>query len=148
MAAMKFGFGQALTRKEDDALLRGAGHYVADFSRQAAACTRWCCARRTRMRAFGFTDLAKARAMPGVRLVLTADDIADLGPLPTPGIIPDVPIDYCRSIRSWRATSCATSAMRLPLSSPIRWKTREMPPRRSTIDWQALPHVDRCHCRA
>ena len=29
---MKFGFGQALTRKEDDALLRGAGRYVADVA--------------------------------------------------------------------------------------------------------------------
>ena len=27
MAAMKFGFGQALTRKEDDPLLRGAGRW-------------------------------------------------------------------------------------------------------------------------
>ena len=29
---MKFGFGQAVTRKEDDALLRGQGHYIADFA--------------------------------------------------------------------------------------------------------------------
>jgi len=29
---MKFGFGQPLTRKEDDALLRGAGRYVADVA--------------------------------------------------------------------------------------------------------------------
>lgn len=27
---IKFGIGQAVTRKEDDRLLRGAGHYVAD----------------------------------------------------------------------------------------------------------------------
>ena len=30
--AMKFGFGQALTRKEDDPLMRGAGRYVADVA--------------------------------------------------------------------------------------------------------------------
>jgi hypothetical protein len=30
MTAMKFGFGQAMKRKEDDALVRGAGCYVAD----------------------------------------------------------------------------------------------------------------------
>ena len=30
--------------------------------------------------------------MPGVRLVLTAADIAELGPLPTPGVLPDVDI--------------------------------------------------------
>ena len=29
---MKFGFGQPLTRKEDDPLLRGAGRYIADVS--------------------------------------------------------------------------------------------------------------------
>ena len=29
---MKFGVGQALRRKEDDALLRGAGRYVADYA--------------------------------------------------------------------------------------------------------------------
>ena len=32
---MKFGFGQPLTRKEDDALLRGAGRYVADVAPEA-----------------------------------------------------------------------------------------------------------------
>jgi len=30
MPPSKFGFGAAVTRKEDDALLRGAGRYVAD----------------------------------------------------------------------------------------------------------------------
>ena len=34
---------------------------------------------------FSFGDLAAVRAMPGVRLVLTAPDVADLAPLPTPG---------------------------------------------------------------
>ena len=29
---MKFGFGQPVTRKEDEALLRGAGRYVGDFA--------------------------------------------------------------------------------------------------------------------
>ena len=36
MATMKFGFGQPLTRKEDDALLRGAGTYIADVAPQGA----------------------------------------------------------------------------------------------------------------
>src|SRR5947207_6074591 len=30
--AMKFGIGQPITRKEDEALLRGAGRYVADHA--------------------------------------------------------------------------------------------------------------------
>ena len=29
---MKFGVGQSLERKEDDALLRGRGRYVADYA--------------------------------------------------------------------------------------------------------------------
>ncbi len=32
---MKFGFGQSLTRKEDDPLLRGAGRYIADIAPEA-----------------------------------------------------------------------------------------------------------------
>ena len=70
--AMKFGFGQPLTRKEDDALLRGAGRYVADVAPDGAlhavvlrsphAHARFRIARSRR---------ACAR-MPGVRLVLTA----------------------------------------------------------------------------
>ena len=52
---MKFGFGQALTRKEDDALLRGAGRYVADVAPATPRCTRSCCARRTRMPASAST---------------------------------------------------------------------------------------------
>ena len=32
MAQLKFGVSQALTRKEDDALLRGAGRYVSDYT--------------------------------------------------------------------------------------------------------------------
>src|SRR5262249_35188787 len=41
---------------------------------------------------FRVKDPARIRAMPGVRLVLTADDISALGPLPTPGVVPDVDI--------------------------------------------------------
>ena len=36
---MKFGFGEAVTRKEDDALLRGQGRYVADVAPGATSAT-------------------------------------------------------------------------------------------------------------
>ena len=91
MAAMKFGFGQALTRKEDDPLLRGAGRYIADVSPQGAL--HAVVLRSTHAHAkFRIADLAAVKAMKGVRLVLTGADTAHLGPLPTPGVLPDVDI--------------------------------------------------------
>jgi len=86
---MKFGFGQALTRKEDDTLLRGSGRYVADVSPSSTLHAVVLRSSHAHAR-FMITDLARVRAMPGVRLVLTAADLAELGPLPTPGVIPDV----------------------------------------------------------
>jgi carbon-monoxide dehydrogenase large subunit len=88
---MKFGTGQAVARKEDDPLLRGTGRYVSDF---APAGALYAVVLRSPHAHAGFrmTDLATARAMPGVRLILTADDIADLGPLPCRGMPPDVDI--------------------------------------------------------
>ena len=89
MTAMKFGFGQALTRKEDDPLLRGAGCYVADVA--PAGSLHAVVLRSPHAHArFRFLDLDKARALPGVRLILTGEDVRDLGPLPTPGVLPDV----------------------------------------------------------
>lgn len=92
MAAMKFGFGQALTRKEDDPLLRGAGQYVSDVPVPGAL--HAVVLRSTHAHAtFGIADLGGVRKMKGVRLVLTGTDTAHLGPLPTPGLIDGVDID-------------------------------------------------------
>ena len=88
---MKFGFGQPLTRKEDDTLLRGAGRYIADV--EPAASLHAVVVRSPHAHArFRIGDLGRVRAMPGVRLVLTAADIGHLGSLPTPGVLPDVEI--------------------------------------------------------
>ena len=88
---MKFGFGQPLTRKEDDALLRGAGCYVADVA--PAATLHAVVLRSPHAHArFSIHELDRVRAMPGVRLVLTAAEVAELGPLPTPGVLPGVDI--------------------------------------------------------
>src|ERR1700726_4526266 len=81
MQPMKFGVGQPVLRKEDDALLRGNGHYVGDYA--PAGLLHATVLRSPHAHAqFRVTDVAAARAMPGVQLVLTADDIADLGALP------------------------------------------------------------------
>ena len=89
---MKFGISQAVTRKEDDAFLRGAGRYVADLvppgtCRAVVLRSPHAHARRKRL------DADAARAMPGVRLILTAEDVAELGPLPCFGIPPGQTID-------------------------------------------------------
>src|SRR6267154_496669 len=87
--AMKFGISQPLTRKEDDALLRGAGRYVADVAPAGALAA--VVLRSPHAHAeFRVTDVARARALPGVRLVLLADDIAELGAMPCTGVPPDV----------------------------------------------------------
>jgi carbon-monoxide dehydrogenase large subunit len=84
----KFGFGQPLKRKEDDALLRGAGRYIADVMPDGAL--QAVVLRSPHAHAkFSIRDLARVRAMRGVRLVLTGADVADLAPLPTPGVIPE-----------------------------------------------------------
>ena len=139
MTAMKFGFGQAMTRKEDDVLLRGAGHYVADFT--PAGSLHAVVLRSPHAHArFHFADLGKARALPGVRLVLTADDVADLGPLPTPGMIPDLPTvvpaypilarDVVRHVGDAVAFIVADTLNQAKDAAEA-----------ISIDWQPLPHV-------
>ena len=72
---MKFGFGQPLTRKEDDPLLRGAGRYIADVSPTKPLQAAVIRSPHAHAR-FRIGDLARVRTMPGVRLVLTAADIS------------------------------------------------------------------------
>src|SRR5260370_3015601 len=91
MQPTKFGFGQPVLRKEDDALLRGNGRYVADHAPAGALHATVLRSPHAHAR-FRVTDVAAVRAMPGVRLVLTAEDIADLGPLPCQAAIPDTTI--------------------------------------------------------
>jgi len=91
MQPMKFGVGQPMLRKEDEALLRGKGHYVGDYA--PAGLLHATVLRSPHAHArFRIADLAAVRAKPGVRLVLTAEDIADLGPLPCMIELPDTKI--------------------------------------------------------
>jgi carbon-monoxide dehydrogenase large subunit len=136
---MKFGFGQPLTRKEDDALLRGAGCYVADVA--PAATLHAVVLRSPHAHArFGLEDLDRVRTMPGVRVVLTSAEVADLGPLPTPGVLPDVDIkipvypilakDVVRHVGDAVAFVVADSlAAAKDAAEAI------------AVDWQPLPHV-------
>ena len=80
MAPIKFGVGQSVLRKEDDALIRGKGHYTDDFAPQAAL--HALVLRSPHAHAKYSIDASRARALPGVALILTAEDVSDLGDLP------------------------------------------------------------------
>jgi aerobic carbon-monoxide dehydrogenase large subunit len=80
MQALKFGFGQSVLRKEDDPLLRGAGRYIGDVAPRETLHAS--VLRSPHAHARFHIDAAKARAMPGVRLVLTGAETDDLGVLP------------------------------------------------------------------
>lgn len=79
--SVKFGVGQPVRRKEDEAFLRGQGRYVGDVTPEGVLHGFVLRSPRPHAR-FRVTDLEAARASPGVRLVLTHDSIRDLGTLP------------------------------------------------------------------
>jgi carbon-monoxide dehydrogenase large subunit len=80
MAPIKFGVGQSVLRKEDDALIRGKGRYTDDHAPSAAM--HALVLRSPHARAKFTIDAARARGLPGVALILTPDDVKDLGGLP------------------------------------------------------------------
>jgi carbon-monoxide dehydrogenase large subunit len=79
-APIKFGVGQSVLRKEDDALIRGKGRYTDDHAPQASL--HALVLRSPHAHATYTIDVSRARGLPGVALVLTADDVKDLGNLP------------------------------------------------------------------
>ncbi|MEW6643555.1 MAG: xanthine dehydrogenase family protein molybdopterin-binding subunit [Pseudomonadota bacterium] len=89
MAPIKFGVGHSVRRKEDDAFIRGLGHYTADHSLPSVL--HALVLRSPHAHARFKLDAAKARALPGVAAVLTAEDTADLGGLPCLFNLPDEP---------------------------------------------------------
>src|SRR5271170_6280179 len=80
MAPVKFGVGQSVFRKEDDALIRGKGRYTDDFALSQAS--HALVLRSPHAHAKFTIDTASARSLPGVALILTADDVSDLADLP------------------------------------------------------------------
>ena len=136
---MKFGFGQPLTRKEDDPLLRGAGRYIADVSPTKPLQAVVIRSPHAHAR-FRIGDLARVRTMPGVRLVLTAADISTLGPLPTPGVLPDVAItipDY--PILAKDVVRHVGDAVAFVVADSL--DAAKDAAEAVEIEWQQLPHV-------
>src|SRR6201991_4783989 len=79
MAPIKFGVGQSVLRKEDDALIRGKGRYTDD---PAPATLHALMLRSPHAHAKFTVDATRARGLPSVATILTADDVKDLGGLP------------------------------------------------------------------
>ena len=79
-APIKFGVGQSVLRKEDDALIRGKGRYTDDHAPQASL--HALVLRSPHAHAKFTIDASRARGLPGVAAILTAEDVEDLGSLP------------------------------------------------------------------
>src|SRR5215510_11054080 len=137
--AMKFGFGQPLKRKEDDPLLRGAGRYIADVGPEEPFHAVMVRSPHAHAR-FRIINLEHVREMPGVRLVLTASDIPALGPLPTPGVVPDVDIKVPNyPILAKDIVRHVGDALPFVMADSI--DAAKDAAEALQIDWQALPHV-------
>ncbi len=89
MAPVKFGIGQSVRRKEDDAFIRGKGRYTDDHAPSEALHALML--RSPHAHAKYKIDASRARGLPGIGLILTAADVADLGGLPCLFNLPDNP---------------------------------------------------------
>jgi carbon-monoxide dehydrogenase large subunit len=84
---MTFGFGQGLKRVEDEVLITGHGRYVADLAARAGALSAVVLRAPHANARFTLGNLDAVRVRPGVHLVLTGADTADLGAIPVVGTI-------------------------------------------------------------
>lgn len=139
MPLTKFGFGGAVRRKEDDALVRGAGRYVADHLPDGVLHAVVLCSPHAHAR-FRITDMAKARAMPGVALVLTAADTAELGDLPCQAALPETKLSLppypILAGAEVRHVGDAVAFVVAASTDQARDAAEAI-----AIDWDALPHV-------
>ncbi len=139
MAMTKFGFGQPLTRKEDDALLRGAGRYIADVTPEGTLHAVVLRSPHAHAR-FTIGDLAAIKAMKGVRLVLTGTETADLGPMPTPGVLEDVAIDVpFYPVLARDVVRHVGDAVAFVVADTLNQAKDAA--ESISIDWEPLPHV-------
>lgn len=86
MRPTKFGFGQPVVRVEDRRLTTGTGRYTDDTAVEGALHAYVLRSPYAHAR-FTITDKDTARAMKGVRLILTGEDVAHLGDVPCKGLI-------------------------------------------------------------
>jgi len=81
MSVKKFGIGQPIRRVEDVRLITGGGHYTADYS-PAKELVSFVLRSPHAHATFKIKDLEAAKAVKGVKLILTAADITHLGDVP------------------------------------------------------------------
>jgi len=136
---MKFGFGQALRRKEDEALLRGRGRYVADVSPEGVLHAAVLRSPHAHAR-FAFHDLDRVRAMPGVRLVLTAADVGELGPMPCHGLLEgvDIPVPLYPVLARAEVRHVGDAIAFVVADTPEAARDAV---ETIAVDWAPLPHV-------
>src|SRR5918995_6144375 len=88
MTIAKFGIGQPVHMVEDHRFITGQGRYTDDHVPDG--CLHALVLRSPHAHArFQIPDLAKARALPGVQLVLIAPDVAHLGDVPCQAPVPN-----------------------------------------------------------
>src|ERR1700693_388475 len=141
MHPTKFGISQSIARKEDDALIRGHGRYVADHAPRGTLHGVVLRSPHAHAR-FRITDIAAARAMPGVHLVLAAPDVSELGPLPCVAIpegvsvvAPPYPILAGEEVRHVGDVVAFVVADTIGQAKDAAEAI--------AIEWEALPHVVR-----
>jgi carbon-monoxide dehydrogenase large subunit len=139
MQPLKFGFGQPVRRKEDDWLLRGAGRYVADFTPEGTLHAVVVRSPHAHAR-FRVTDTAAARAMPGVHLVLTGEDVEDLGAMPCLGIPPGVSVKAPPYPMLARGEARHVGDMVAFVVAQTVDQAKDAA-EAVAIEWEALPHV-------
>jgi len=138
MSALKFGVGHSIVRKEDDPLLRGRGRYVADAAPRETLHAVVLRSPHAHAR-FGI-DVANAREMPGVRLVLTGPETADLGSLPCTVEIPDTAIDVPPyPILTRDEVRHVGDAVAFVVADTL--ERAKDAAEAITVDWAELPHV-------
>src|SRR6202043_2263508 len=79
-------FGASVQRTEDPRLLRGKGAYVDDIDLSEMLHSAVLCSPHARARILGI-DTSAARQLPGVHLVITADDLGEILE-PSPLLVP------------------------------------------------------------
>jgi aerobic carbon-monoxide dehydrogenase large subunit len=82
MKPMKFGIGQSIRRVEDQRFITGAGRFASDY--EPAGCLQAYVLRSPHAHAdFTIGDLSDALAVPGVHLILTYQDVAQMREMQT-----------------------------------------------------------------
>ena len=136
--ALRFGFGQSVLRKEDDPLLRGLGRYIADIAPRGTL--HAVVLRSPHAHARFHLSAAQALAMPGVNLMLTGGDIADLGLLPCavelPNTVLNVPPYPVLARNEVRHVGDAIAFVVADTRERAKDAAEAI-----TVGWEALPHV-------